>query len=257
MTLADYDEALVGGKIWTEPQHIEEQLARLTEHMEFVIQKFLRDKYPTIEDYNIEAGEVAEPYRVLVVVNFPVNFSESAARRLVSIALNGPRCGVYTIITVDTEQQLPYGFHKRDDMDNRAAAPSEAIRRGNHIGYRNYALEAYCFKCRTKREMKDPKSITMVNGKPAIQGTCRVCGTKMFRIKHVGKRETPTNRHKMYPAICATCGKECEVPFQPREGRPVYCSECYAEIKEGDNKYDEDKDGEDDENDDDYYDDED
>jgi len=111
MDLADYDETLVGGKIWTESQHIEEQLARLTEHMEFVIQKFLRDKYMTIEDYNREAGEVAEPYRVLVVVNFPVNFSESATRRLVSIALNGPRCGVYTIVTMDTEQELPYGFH--------------------------------------------------------------------------------------------------------------------------------------------------
>lgn len=33
---------------------------------------------------------------------------------------------------------------------------------------------------------------------------------------------------QMYPAVCAQCGKECEVPFEPREGRPVYCSECYS-----------------------------
>ncbi|MCW1296470.1 MAG: DNA-directed RNA polymerase [Candidatus Parvarchaeota archaeon] len=33
---------------------------------------------------------------------------------------------------------------------------------------------------------------------------------------------------KMYKAICADCGKECEVPFKPQEGRPVYCRECYA-----------------------------
>jgi hypothetical protein len=110
MRLADDDESLVGSRAWTEPRQIEEQLARLTEHMELVIQKFLRDRYATIEDYNAEAGEVAEPYRVLVAVNFPVNFSEEAARRLVSIALNGPRCGVYTILTVDTDQRLPYGF---------------------------------------------------------------------------------------------------------------------------------------------------
>ena len=245
MGLADYDEALVGGKIWTEPQHIEEQLARLTEHMEFVIQKFLRDKYPTIEDYNTEAGEVAETYRGLVIVNFPVNFTESATRRLVSIALNGPRCGVYTLMTMDSEQQLPYGFHKRDDMDTGAATPSEAIRHGNHIGSRNYVMEAYCVKCRTKREMKDPKSITMKNGEQAIQGTCPVCRTKMFRIEDIGKHETSTRkRHKMYSAICAACGKECEVPFQPREGRPVYCSECYVEIRKGDSGYDEDDDNE-------------
>ena len=43
-------------------------------------------------------------------------------------------------------------------------------------------MEAYCMKCRTKREMKDPKSIIMKDGKPATQGTCPVCGTKMFRI---------------------------------------------------------------------------
>ena len=43
-------------------------------------------------------------------------------------------------------------------------------------------MQAYCVKCRAKREMKDAKSITMKNGKPATQGTCPVCGTKMFRI---------------------------------------------------------------------------
>ena len=43
-------------------------------------------------------------------------------------------------------------------------------------------MQAYCVKCRTKREMKDTKAITMKNGKPATQGVCPVCGTKMFRI---------------------------------------------------------------------------
>ncbi len=43
-------------------------------------------------------------------------------------------------------------------------------------------MEAYCMKCRTKREMKDAKGITMKNGKPATQGVCPSCGTKMFRI---------------------------------------------------------------------------
>lgn len=32
---------------------------------------------------------------------------------------------------------------------------------------------------------------------------------------------------KMYDAICAECGKPCKVPFQPRDDRPVYCSECF------------------------------
>jgi Zn finger protein HypA/HybF involved in hydrogenase expression len=43
-------------------------------------------------------------------------------------------------------------------------------------------MQAYCVKCRAKKEMKDPKAITMKNGKPATQGVCPTCGTKMFRI---------------------------------------------------------------------------
>ena len=43
-------------------------------------------------------------------------------------------------------------------------------------------VQAYCMKCRSRKEMKDPKSITMKNGRPATQGTCPTCGTKMFRI---------------------------------------------------------------------------
>ena len=36
----------------------------------------------------------------------------------------------------------------------------------------------------------------------------------------------------VYSVICADCGKETTVPFEPREGRPVYCKECYAKMKE-------------------------
>ncbi len=43
-------------------------------------------------------------------------------------------------------------------------------------------MEAYCVKCKDRREMKDPKPITMANGRPAVQGTCVVCGTKLTRI---------------------------------------------------------------------------
>jgi len=42
-------------------------------------------------------------------------------------------------------------------------------------------------------------------------------------------------RRQMFPATCAQCGKETEVPFEPRSGRPVYCSECYNKL--GTKKY--------------------
>lgn len=43
-------------------------------------------------------------------------------------------------------------------------------------------VEAYCVKCRGKRSIKDPKEVTLKNGRPAMKGTCPECGTGMFRI---------------------------------------------------------------------------
>jgi len=114
MHLADHDEQLVTYRAWTEPAHIEQRLAELTEHMENVIQKYLRNEYATIEEYNAQAGEIAEPYRFLVVFDFPTNFSADAARRLLSIAQNGPRCGVYAIILADPTKEMPHGFNLAD-----------------------------------------------------------------------------------------------------------------------------------------------
>ncbi len=114
MHLADFDERLVANRIWTEAVHINKRLADLTEHMENVIQKYLRNEFESIQQYNRYAGEVSEPFQILVIANFPVNFNEEAARRLVSIASSGARCGVYTLISVDTRLKLPQNFDLAD-----------------------------------------------------------------------------------------------------------------------------------------------
>ena len=36
---------------------------------------------------------------------------------------------------------------------------------------------------------------------------------------------------QMFPATCASCGKQTEVPFQPRGDKPVYCSDCYRKMR--------------------------
>ncbi len=105
MNLKDVDELMVNSRIWTEQAQIEHRLLDLTEHMENVIQTYLRNEYQSIEQYNEMAGEVAEPYRVLVVANYPANFSDIAQRRLVSIAQSGPRCGVYVLVSLDPKLQ--------------------------------------------------------------------------------------------------------------------------------------------------------
>ena len=118
MHLGDYHELLVTNRIWTEPQHIEQRLTNLTEHMENVIQKYLRNEFETIEEYNTMAGEVAEPFRILVVANFPTNFNDNAIKRLVSIVSSGARCGVYGLILLDTKLGLPSGFQIKDLENN-------------------------------------------------------------------------------------------------------------------------------------------
>ncbi|MCU0726080.1 MAG: hypothetical protein MUE73_09870, partial [Planctomycetes bacterium] len=106
MHLADHDEDLVHGRIWTETAHIERRLADLTEHIEKVIQKYLRNKYATITEYNAEAGDLQEPYHFLVVADFPAGFNDIATERLASILSSGPRCGVYTLIAQDVRQEV-------------------------------------------------------------------------------------------------------------------------------------------------------
>ena len=58
MHLADYDDALVGGRIWTSTEQIDTKLTNLAEHMETVIQKYLRNEFSTIDDYNAPGRRV-------------------------------------------------------------------------------------------------------------------------------------------------------------------------------------------------------
>jgi len=41
------------------------------------------------------------------------------------------------------------------------------------------------------------------------------------------RRSFDRGPREMHKAICSDCKKECEVPFKPTEGRPVYCQDCY------------------------------
>ncbi len=106
MHLADYEGSSINSRIWTQTAQFEEKLAELNEHMEKVIQMYLRNEYATIAEYNAEAGATAEKYHFLVIAAFPVNFSETALRRLRNIAASGARCGVYTLIQWDQRAAL-------------------------------------------------------------------------------------------------------------------------------------------------------
>jgi DNA topoisomerase I len=43
-------------------------------------------------------------------------------------------------------------------------------------------IQAYCMKCREKRDMLGATAVFASNGTPGTRGTCTVCGTKLFRM---------------------------------------------------------------------------
>ncbi|HTT66789.1 MAG TPA: DUF5679 domain-containing protein [Gemmatimonadales bacterium] len=65
-------------------------------------------------------------------------------------------------------------------MPKKAAKPAakKAAKKGSPMA----ANEGYCVKCKAKRVMANVKEVKMANGRPALKGTCPVCGTGMFKI---------------------------------------------------------------------------
>ena len=51
---------------------------------------------------------------------------------------------------------------------------------------------------------------------------CKICRDS--------RKQNQRAEREMFSATCAGCGKEARVPFRPREDRPVYCSECFANM---------------------------
>ena len=73
---------------------------------------------------------------------------------------------------VGSRRRVPSGIY----------APQREIETTTVIAIKVERIQAYCVKCRAKREMRNARAITMKNGRPATQGVCPVCGSKMFRI---------------------------------------------------------------------------
>lgn len=55
---------------------------------------------------------------------------------------------------------------------------------------------------------------------------CPTCRAKRRAERTSGPTYRP--QREMYTVICASCGQEAQVPFQPRGDRPVYCSDCFS-----------------------------
>src|SRR4030095_7773366 len=85
------------------------------------------------------AGAAGEPYRFLVIADFPVGFEGDSFRRLSSIASTGARCGVYTLVLRDTRHALPAGVH----LDELEAHGINLVREGNQFVWRDEVFRQF------------------------------------------------------------------------------------------------------------------
>jgi len=101
LALAEHDPQLVDGAVATNEADVGAMLTRLSSHIERVIRQYLRGRYDNLADCNTAAGEVLEPYRTLVVADYPAAFSEADQDLLRRIIEHGPAAGVSLLILRD------------------------------------------------------------------------------------------------------------------------------------------------------------
>lgn len=110
--LGEAQEKVIGQSVRTSPRQLDELLQETEEHITFVTQRYLQGEHSSLTDYNNAAGEVAEPYRIIILYDFPAGFSRAGHHdvdqldRLGRIIQNGPRTGVFTIL-VSNEMENP------------------------------------------------------------------------------------------------------------------------------------------------------
>lgn len=87
--------------------------------------------------------------------------------------------------------------------------------------------KAVCSKCGNECEVP----FKPTGDRPVF---CSQCFERNGRFESTNPRESNFGKsdfsdRQMFDAVCDNCGNNCKLPFQPREGKPVYCSKCFAE----------------------------
>ena len=105
--LTALDEKILGPKIYHSKNEVDTVLDDAIESISMVIQKYLSTHYENIDDFNKEAGVVAESYKLICIANFPANLSIDSINKIINIASNGSRVGVHLLISLDKGLELP------------------------------------------------------------------------------------------------------------------------------------------------------
>ena len=108
---------ITGGNIMTEPEELRRTLAQMKSDIPNVVQKVLGYRYQgkTLADYNREAGELARPYQLLIIADFPHTLTAEMCESIEQLLQNGRQAGIFIMLNVDgtyvPTQQKDYDVH--------------------------------------------------------------------------------------------------------------------------------------------------
>jgi CxxC-x17-CxxC domain-containing protein len=83
----------------------------------------------------------------------------------------------------------------------------------------------------TVQEQDRSATLSSTSG-PRLCSWCRAARKIQLNDESGASPNYSVNRQRQFfPATCAHCGRHTQVPFQPRQSKPVYCSDCYNKVK--------------------------
>ncbi|MCV7278334.1 hypothetical protein H7J88_01575 [Mycolicibacterium flavescens] len=119
--LGDSADRIIGDRVKTSDRELNDLLQSTEEHITFVTQRFLQGEHSSLTEYNRAAGEVAEPYRMLLLYDFPSGFARGGhydrdqLERLQKIIRNGPRAGVFTALVIRDKAVMADAIERRNN----------------------------------------------------------------------------------------------------------------------------------------------
>ncbi|GAC1465084.1 MAG: hypothetical protein PVSMB7_09000 [Chloroflexota bacterium] len=70
-----------------------------------------------------------------------------------------------------------------------------------------------------------------VKGLEHAPSRCSTCRVAVRQARQAGRPVSGSRTREFFPVVCAQCGVQTQVPFSPRDDRPVYCSSCYDAVR--------------------------
>ncbi|MCB9461190.1 MAG: DNA translocase FtsK [Anaerolineaceae bacterium] len=119
-------DRIIGASVYSESADIRQQIKLLTDHISTMLQQNFGRDFESIEEYNQHATDVVEAYRLLCVADFPAKFDRQELNSLLSIAERGTQTGIYLVMHLDMDADLPRDFDMQPILDHAMVIDVEA-----------------------------------------------------------------------------------------------------------------------------------